>query len=137
MTLNRLAVIFLAAASCAANPAPVAYESGAPTLAFTASPRLGLPPLTVTLRATLTGLESEKWYCRPVEWQWPDRTRSTFTEDCVPWARHTPEDYVRRWTRMVRLGAPGEYEFGFTLIGGDGRTLATQTTRVTVAGGGD
>lgn len=139
MTLpDRLAIALLAAMSCAANPTPKApepVEPDKPTLTLTASPPLGFARV-VTLRASLRGPEAEDWYCRPIEWRWPDGTRSTHTEDCPPWAERAPWDYERSWVRRINLGAPGEYEFGFALLKTDGSALATASAKVEVSGGG-
>lgn len=140
MTLmTRLALILLAAASCAAKAPPAAprlVESGKPTLSLSATPPMGFGRI-VTLRATLAGLESQDWYCRPIEWTWPDGTRSTHTADCPPWAEHTPGDYERVWVRKIMLSAPGEYTFEFRLLGGDGRALAGASVKAIVAGVGE
>jgi hypothetical protein len=55
----------------------------------TLSPRLGLSPLPVTIRAVIEQ-PSEQWYCPSIEITWTDGTRSSRESDCEPWEEIGP-----------------------------------------------
>ena len=50
----------------------------------TLSPRLGMSPLPITVRAAIEH-PSEAWYCPSIEVTWTDGTRSSRQSDCDPW----------------------------------------------------
>jgi hypothetical protein len=64
----------------------------------TLSPRLGLSPLPVTVRAVIEQ-PSEQWYCPSVEITWTDETRSSRQSDCPAWDE-IEEGF--RWSEVFR-----------------------------------
>lgn len=122
------ACITLQQTMVAAKPA----DDGKPRLTLRASPPLPLTNKDVVLVAELLGREDERFYCPAVRWRLPDGTEATEESDCPPWTERGG-GYRRRWSRMVRFGTGGSYEFEVRLEKA-GKTLMRQALVVEVHG---
>lgn len=72
-----------------------------------ASPQMIVVDSMVLLTAELVGEgEPEDLYCPEITWHWPDGTHSVEQSDCP--AYDVREEYPRRWTRRVGVGAAGD-----------------------------
>lgn len=67
------------------------------------SPPLGLSPLKITIRATIT-TPTEAWYCPSIEVTWVDGTRSARQSDCPPWDEVEDFYWVERFEKTLGPG---------------------------------
>ena len=107
-----------------------------PRLKLTASPRLGMSPLLVSLRAEIHGDLTPEWMCPEVVWVRPDGTRASVWERC-----EVDIEPPRVWTRRERvavIGKGGDVPFEVCLYEGETKRrnlLAVAWITVRVVGG--
>lgn len=109
-----------------------------PRLELTVSPRSGMSPVSVLLRAEIQGDLTPEWMCPEVVWVRPDGTRASVWESC-----EADIDPPRVWIRRERVAVLSDGEavdvpFGVRLYIGDTnqqRLLAVAWVTVRVVGG--
>jgi len=91
-------------------------ESRKPSVAFKATPPVGLAPLKVRAVVDLKGGADDyaDFYCATVEWDWADGNISGKSEDCNPYEAGKSA-IQRRFTAEHTFREGGDYEVAFRL----------------------
>jgi len=91
-------------------------ESKKPSVAFKATPPLGIAPLKVRVVVDLKGGADDyaDFYCATVEWDWADGNVSSKSEDCKPYEAGK-SSIERRFSAEHTFREDGNYEIAFRL----------------------
>ena len=119
LTVATLATAVLASVVAAGGPVNAVQRSDdnkKPSLAFKATPPVGLTPLKVRVVVDLKGgaNDYQDFYCATVEWDWADGNISGSGEDCQPYQAGKSE-IQRRYTAEHTFRQDGHYEVAFRL----------------------
>ena len=114
-----LSIAALAAALAAGGPVNAGQRSDdnkKPSVAFKATPPVGLAPLKVRVVVDLKGGANDyvDFYCAAVEWDWADGNISGSSDDCDPYQAGKSE-IQRRFTAEHTFREDGQYEIAFRL----------------------
>ena len=119
-----------------AGPLPALQDNKLkkPRLDLKATPRFAFSPVTVFLTAELAGGDDiEEYHCLEIEWDWDDGGKSVHEADCAPFQPGVTK-IERRFSQDHEYRRSGVYNIKATLKR-TGRSLATNTVRVTVRPG--
>jgi len=139
MSRTLAAALSVAVAALSLEPAAAEEKEKKPKrpmLELRISPRFSFSPANILFTGELTGGDdSEEYHCPEVEWDWNDGGKSVTEGDCDPYEKGAKIE--RRFTASHLYKMAGSYLVKVTLRKA-GRTLTTQTIRVTVRpGAGD
>lgn len=125
--------VLLVLAFASSGSAGDEHKAKKPGLELRAAPRFAFSPVNVFFTAELVGGEDvEEFYCPEVEWEWGDGGKSVNEGDCDPLEQGGKIE--RRFTAEHEYKRAGNYAIKVTLRRA-GRSLVTQTVRVTVRPG--
>lgn len=128
-SLAALLVLGLASPASAGDE----HKPKKPGLELRAAPRFAFSPANVFFTAELVGGDDvEEFYCPEIEWEWGDGGKTVHEGDCEPLEQGGTIE--RRFTAEHEYKRAGNYSAKVTLRRA-GRSLATQTVRVTVRPG--
>ena len=114
LTVASLATALAAGGSV--NAVQRSDDNKKPSLAFKATPPVGIAPLKVRVVVDLKGGSNDytDFYCATVEWDWADGNISGSGEDCDPYQAGKSE-IQRRFTAEHTFREDGQYEIAFRL----------------------
>ena len=133
--LAATVLAFVVAADGPVNAGQRSDDNKKPSLAFKATPPVGLVPLKVRVVVDVKGgaNDYEDFYCATVEWDWADGNISGGGEDCDPYQAGKSE-IRRRFTADHTFREEGDYEIAFRLKQKN-RVVAYSKGTVRVRGG--
>jgi hypothetical protein len=134
--LLSLLVVAPTASLISSDTPQAADEKGKkPQLSLRASPPIAFSPANIHLVAELKGGpdDFEEYYCRAVEWDWGDGTRSENSSDCDPFEAGVSQ-ITRRFSKTHVYNIQGRYRIQVRLKRNT-KLLTTASTNIQVRPG--